>query len=102
MTDIFNVILTVIVSIFILSIIWMVGVYIVGGNIYPIVMKMNPITNTSQGITNTTYQRISNHLYTSMTWSFYIILATPFIFLIIYLLYRREQTTIQNPTPNGW
>lgn len=90
MASVFDVVLYVLMSLFILGLIFMIGVFIVGANLVPIVDGLNP--NNTKGISATQYQNMESRMWTGLTWFFYIILAVPFLYLFFKLLYEKEAT----------
>jgi len=93
---IFETIKYTLILIFILVIFYILGTMIVGGYIYPMFRAFKP-TNETQGISQDVYLKKTDFLVTGMKIIFYIILAIPFVLLIMKLLYEREETSIY-----GW
>jgi hypothetical protein len=92
----FDVSLNVLLTIFVLVIIFFVAVFLVGGYLYPIFYSLSPSAGAT-GIDATLYQSLLGHLRTGNSWVFYILLAIPFVFIAIKLLYEREEFSV-----SGW
>ncbi|RLG16135.1 hypothetical protein DRN63_04555, partial [Nanoarchaeota archaeon] len=58
---VFDTALYVMLAIFIISIMWIIGIYIIGGAIYPIMTRetLLPEENASTGITRNTYMDLA-------------------------------------------
>jgi len=84
MTDVFNVALLVLILVCTLVFIYFVGIHIVGGYIYPMFNSLIP----------SRYQSTSSHLFQGLRWFFYILLAIPFLYIIIRLLYKKEEVSV--------
>lgn len=93
--DIFHIATTVLISIFVLALIWIMSVNIIGANIYPMLSSENfKPTNETGGISETQYQSTLDFMWNGTRWFFYILIAIPFIYIIIKLLYSKEETSV--------
>jgi len=92
MVDVFNTAIYVLISIIIVSLIFVVSVNLVGANLVPLFKHLTP--NNTKGMSPTLYNQKIDHLETGLYYGFYILLILPFIFLIVKLLYEREETSV--------
>jgi len=93
MSDVFDIALTVLIAAFILGIIWVLGVNIIGENIYPMMTEFN-VSNNTQGISSSQYTSILDKLKDGTYWFFYVIIAVPLVYIAVRLLYKREPTSV--------
>ena len=91
--DVFKVANLILILIFILGIGWIVGIYVVGGYIYPMFEHLAPSSN-STGISQSQYSTTTSHLYKGLRWFFYILIAIPFVYVIMKLLYKKEEVSV--------
>lgn len=91
--DIFDTAFYVLLAIAVVVLIYIVGVNLISGTIYPMMYKFRP-TNNSSGISETLYVQKMDRLKAGFFWIFYIIMAIPFIYFIIKTLYEREETSV--------
>jgi len=93
--NVFDIGLYVVISIFVIGIIYMLGTLMARGNIQPLIEsdRLAPTNNTT-GIQRTQYMNMSSHLSLGLQLAFYIMLATPFVYLVVKLLYEREETSV--------
>jgi hypothetical protein len=93
--DVFETSRNILLMIFVLAVFYILGIMIVGGFIGPMFRSntFRPPAN-STGISQETYLTKTDFFIQGMKWVFYIILAIPFVYLIIKLLYEREETSV--------
>jgi len=87
-----NVALNVIVLVFIIGIIWFIGNLIIGVHMHPLMKSLNP--NNTQGITGNEYETKANFFWSSSKLVWYILIAIPFVYIILKLLYEKERTSV--------
>jgi hypothetical protein len=77
-----------------LVVVGMVGILVIGGYIYPLLISSSFLPSNSSALTPSMYESISSRLWERFNWFWVIILAIPFIFIIIKILYEKEEITI--------
>ena len=92
MVDVFGVSYTGLVSIFVLGIIFLIGIMGIGDTMYPFIMDVAP-DNSTKGISYNQYKETADWMRDGTTWAMAILWATPFLFLIIYLFFKKEYSS---------
>lgn len=90
MDDVFGIILRGTTGLFIMGVLFYIGLGITG-QLTPMIISMNP--NSSVGISNTTYLQKIEALGAGYDWSFYILIFGIFLFVAVKLLYDKEHTS---------
>lgn len=90
--DVFEVAQAFLVGAFTLVIIYFIAVTMLGGEMKPLVEELNP--NNTVGIESTQYLEMSEDLWRGTKYFFYIMLSVVFLFLVVKLLYEREETSV--------
>lgn len=80
------------IAIFILVVIYIIGIVIVGGFLYPQFTALAP-ANTTNGISPTTYLNIDDNLWWGLKTGLYILIGGVFVFILFKALYERETTS---------
>jgi hypothetical protein len=91
--NIFDTALAVIILLFIIVIIYFVGVGIISVNIYPLMYSLKP-SLTNKGISQATYISKLDRLSLTLTISFVIFMATVFLFVVVKLFYEKEEFSV--------
>lgn len=94
MVDIFNTALYVMITIFVIAVIWLVGAHIIGARMYPMLMGLSP-GDSDPGMSRSQYQDTADFMWTGFRWVFYILLAFPFLYLFIKFLYQEEEVSVR-------
>lgn len=94
MADVFNTALYVLITETVLVIIYLLGVNLIAGQLYPMFYHLRPNDTESEGISEAVYVERLDRIKTGFTYGFYILLAIPFVYLIVKLLYEREETSV--------
>jgi len=82
----------VIITVFVLGIIWMIGEDLVSARLYPLFYSFAPADGAA-GIPRTSYIARLDHIKLGMRIFFYILIAIPFIYLLIKYFYEKEETS---------
>lgn len=90
--NIFDVAFTGMKIVLILVVIGMAVIFLIGGAVHPLIKSLNPENPT--GITTSMYDKMADRLWTGTRIMLYIFLALPFVFILIKVLYERENTSI--------
>lgn len=96
MDDVFGIILKGTSGLFVMGVLFYIGLGITG-QLAPMIISMNP--NSSVGISNTTYIEKIEALGAGYDWSFYILIFGIFAFVAVKLLYDKESTSTYG---GGW
>ena len=91
--DIINMAVGFLVLLFIIGLIWMIGNFLVGGVMHPLIKGMNPNNAAGHVITGAMYDEKADRLYVGLRWFFYIIIGVIFFWLIMKTLYGKEETS---------
>jgi uncharacterized membrane protein len=92
MADVFGVSYTGLISMFIMGIIFMVAIMVIGDTMYPFIIDVAP-DNSTRGISREQYIDTADWMREGTNWAFYILLATPFLFIIVYLFFKKEHSS---------
>ena len=96
MADVFGVSYTGLISMFILGIIFMIALMIIGDTMHPFIMNMAP-DNSTKGISYDQYKDTADWMREGTNWFFYILLAIPFLFIIVCLFFKKEHSSQYAP-----
>lgn len=91
MENIFQVVLYAIVALFVVMLIYGLGVTVLGGYVKPLVDELNP--NSTVSITGSQYSDIAEKPWNGFKWAFYIIVSGILLFVGVKLFYQREETS---------
>lgn len=92
MQSLFDTALNSIVLIFLIAIVSLIMYFVIAGYIYPMSISLTPINE--QGMTAEQYTTTASHLFTGMQYIFYIILAIPFVYILMKFLFEKEETSV--------
>jgi hypothetical protein len=93
--DIFGNALDLMLMIFIVAICVMVLILFVGGYMFPLSQSsfITPATNTP-GIGQAQYSSISNEIWLGTKYFVFIMIATPFVILLVKYLYQKDEMSV--------
>lgn len=91
MENVFQVVLYGIIALFVLGVIYTLGVTIVGGYVMPLALELNP--NSTISITGESYTNIASNLWDGLRWGFYILIASILVYVGVKLFYQKEETS---------
>jgi hypothetical protein len=91
--SIFEIVIYGLVFLFILGFIWMIGNFMIGGFVEPIMKGMDPHNAAGQGIETTQYQTTADHLYIGFKYFFYIAVAGLIFALVMKAWFNSENVS---------
>ena len=92
MADVFETALTVLIALFVLGIFWIISANIIGEHIYPLMKSLN--VSEDKGINNEQYHSLLDVLHNHYLWPIYIIVAIPFVYILVRLFYKKEHISV--------
>lgn len=93
--DIFNTSYDWMILVFTMGLIFVLGVLIVGAYMYPIISSAHFVPgNESKGMTAAQYHTNADFMYNGFSWAMYILLAIPFVYIVVKLLFEKEEVSV--------
>lgn len=90
--DVFEIAQTFLVAALTTVILYFIAITMIGGEMKPLIEELNP--NNTVGIGSAQYLESSEDIWRGTKYFFYIMLSVVFLFLIVKLLYEREETSV--------
>ena len=89
--SIFDIALYGLIALFVIIVIFMMGVNLVGGYLHPLIKSMNP---NASSITAGEYSAKADNLYNGLKYALYILIGAIFALIIVKALYEKEETSV--------
>jgi len=93
MEDVFTIAIGTMILLLTIGIIFLISTNVIQGQISPMIKSMAPDNSTS-GMSPSVYNNLVDKLTNGNAWMFYILLAIPFLYIAVKLLFERENTSV--------
>lgn len=92
--NIFNISERGLTELFIILVVFFMGITIVGGHLYPLIVSMNP--NATIGVTGDVYLDKTDNFIFGLRLGILILVVALFLYVALKILYEKEGTSVYN------